>query len=204
MIVTMRSHLTLLALIVLTGCSSSPVPRTYVLSAPADPIVGVHGEAGRPVLELPTVSLPDYLDTTDILLRYGRNELKPSKTGQWGERLSVGITHALEASLERRLPGMLVVHTPLSGQPARRLLVDVGSFDVQPDGRCVLTARWTIPGQDPGTAAVAEQGTFLTMAAAGSKESLTDAAIVSAMEATVDQLADRIAISLRRGSAHPR
>jgi uncharacterized lipoprotein YmbA len=198
----MKSHLLLAALIVLTGCSSSPVPSTYVLSAPADPIAGVHSEAGRPVVELPTVSLPDYLDSTDIFLRDGRNELKSSRTGQWGERLSVGITHALETSLARRLPGVLVVHTPLSGRPDRRLLVDVEAFDVQPDGRCVLTARWTIA--DSGTAAVAERGTFLTMTAAGSKGSLTDTAVVAAMEAAVDQLADRIAVSLRRGSARPR
>lgn len=116
--------------------------------------------------------------------------------------MSVGITHALETALARRLPGVLVVHTPLSGRPDRRLLVDVEAFDVQADGRCVLTARWSIA--DSGTATAAEQGTFVTTTAAGSKGSLTDAAVVAAMEAAVDQLADRIAASLRRAPARPR
>ena len=200
----MKPHLAVAALIVLAGCSSSPVPRNYVLSVPADPIAEVRGEAGRPVVELPTVSLPDYLDTTDIWSRDGRNELKASPTGQWGERLSVGITHALMASLARRLPGVLVVHTPLSGQPARRLLIDVDAFDIQPGGRCVLTARWTVPGQHTGAVALAERGTFVTAVAAESKGELSDAAIVSAMVAAVDQLADRIAINLRPGAARPR
>jgi uncharacterized lipoprotein YmbA len=208
MTVAMKPCMALVALIGLAGCSSSPQPSTYVLSAPVDPVAGVRDEAGRPVVELPTVSLPDYLDSMDILLRDGRNELKPSATGRWGERMSVGITHALEGSLARHLPGVLVVHSALSGQPAQRLLIDVDAFDVQPDGRCVLAARWTIPGQNPGTVALAERGTFVTMAASpaatGSKELLSDAAIVSAMTAAVDQLADRIAISLRRGSTRPR
>lgn len=203
----MKSHLTLAALIILMGCSSSPLPRTYVLSAPADPVVGVHNEAGRPVVELPTVSLPDYLDSSDILLRDGRNELKASPTGHWGERLSVGVTHALEASLARRLPDVLVTHASVSGQPALRLLVDVEAFDVQPDGRCVLTARWTIPGDEGQAAAIAQRGTFVTLAgpaAPGATGPLADGAIVSAMAAAIDQLADRIAVSLRRSAPRHR
>jgi uncharacterized lipoprotein YmbA len=199
----MKSCLTLAALVILIGCSSSPLPRTYVLSAPADPVAGVHNEAGRPVVELATVSMPDYLDSSDILLRDGRNELKPSATGKWGERLSVGITHALEVSLGRRLPGILVTHTPMSGQPTRRLLVDVAAFDFQPDGRCVLTARWTVSGSDPQTVAIAEQGTFVTIAPT-SAGAFADSAVVSAMAAAVDQLADRMAVSLRRAPARPR
>jgi uncharacterized protein len=204
----MKSCLTFAAVLVLIGCSSTPVPRTYVLSTPADPVAGVHNEAGRQVVELPTVSMPDYLDSADILLRDGRNELKPSTTGKWGERLSVGITHALEVSLGRRLPGVLVTHTPFPGQPVRRLLVDVVSFDFQPDGRCVLTARWTVSANDQQTAATTEQGTFVTTApksaGAGSPAGFTDAAVVAAMTAAVDQLADRIGVSLRRGSPRPR
>jgi uncharacterized protein len=203
----MKSYLIVAASIILTGCSSTPLPHTYVLSAPADPVAGVRSEAGRPVVELPTVTLPDYLDTIDIFVRDGRNELKPSATGRWGERLSVGITHALEVSLSRRLPGFLVTHTPISGQPSRRLLVDVSAFGVQADGRCVLTARWSVSGNDSQPAAVTEQGTFVTSTAGGagdSKGALADAAVVSAMTAAVDQLADRIATSLRRPSARPK
>ncbi len=206
---TMKSRLALAALIVLAGCSSSPVPNTYVLSTPVAPVAGVRNETGRPVLELPTVALPDYLDTTDLLLRDGQNELKASTTARWGERLSVGITHALRAELARRLPGMTVVQTPLSGQATQRVLVDVDAFDVLPDGRCVLTAKWTVPGADPASPAITERGTFVTRAAvspatAGGKATLSDAAIVAAMEAAVDQLGDRIAISVRAAPARPR
>ena len=75
--------------LLLTCCGSDPVSRTYVLSPPVDPVARAVSEAGRPVLEVRRVSVPDYLDTTDIVSRDGRNELKVSSTGHWGERLSL-------------------------------------------------------------------------------------------------------------------
>ena len=33
----------------------------------------------------------------------------------------------------------------MPGQPSTSLLVNVEAFDVHPDGRCVLTARWMLP-----------------------------------------------------------
>jgi len=99
----------LAGLLMLLGCSSSPPPSVYVLSAMANPVPGAGSEAGRPVLDLKPVTLPDYLDTTDIFLRDGQNELKSSRTGRWGERLSVGIGRALSEDLTARMPGIEVV-----------------------------------------------------------------------------------------------
>ena len=93
----------------LAGCGSGPPPRVYVLGAAVNPIPGVTSEAGLPVVELKPVSLPDYLDTTDIQLRDGQNELKSSATGRWGERLSVGIAAALREDLTKQVPGIVVI-----------------------------------------------------------------------------------------------
>jgi len=68
-------------------------------------------QTGLPVVELKRVQLPDYLDTTDILERRG-NQLVPSSTGRWGERLSAGFSRALTGSLAARLPRMIVTATP--------------------------------------------------------------------------------------------
>jgi uncharacterized protein len=178
----------------LIGCASGPPSRSYVLSPPAEPVAGGSMRDGRAVVELRTVELPDYLDSSDIYVRDGRNELKSSQTGRWGERLSVGITHALAAVLAQRRPDLLVTHASLPGQSGRQLLVDVEAFDIWPDGRCVLTARWTVLGNDRRTIASSGRGTFVTTTAGG----LTDAAIVSAMAAAVTQLADRVALALGR------
>jgi hypothetical protein len=199
----MKSFMTLAAVLLLTGCAASPLPRIYVLGTPVQADPGVINEAGRPVVELPTVALPDFLDSTDIVLRNGQNELVPSTTGRWGERLSLGITHALAADLSQRLPGVLVTRSSVPGQSSVSLLVNVEAFDVHPDGQCVLAARWSIPGVTGQSPTISQQGTFVTKAATGSAR-LSDAAIVAAMVAAVDQLADRIATNLRRNLGRPK
>ena len=89
----------------LLGCGgSTPQPKIYVLGRVTDPRPVTTAETGRPVVEMKTVSVPDYLDTLDIQVRDGQNGLKPSLTGRWGERLSVGITRILADGLTRRLP----------------------------------------------------------------------------------------------------
>jgi uncharacterized lipoprotein YmbA len=191
-------------LTMLMGCGSGTPVRIFVLSPPADPLASVALEGSRPAVEMMPVSLPDYLDTTDIFLRDGRNELKASQTGRWGERLSVGIAHALAVDLRGQLPGILVAQTALSGQqPARKLLADVEAFDIQPDGHCVLIARWTILRDDGRTVQASERDTVVTVVSGSPR---TDEAVVSAMGEAVQTLSGHIAAALKRndpGSGTP-
>jgi uncharacterized lipoprotein YmbA len=99
---------------------------------------------------------------------------------------------------------VLVTHTSMAGQASASLLVNVEAFDVHPGGRCVLTARWMLPGDTGQSATISQQGTFVTQAAVSPGGALSDEAIVSAMAAAIDQLADRIASSLRRNAGRPR
>ena len=97
-------------------------------TASSDSAVSTAGAAAAPVLQLRRVLVPDYLDTTDILLRVGQHELQASHTGRWGERLSVGITHALRADLADRLPKDTVLLGPSADRSARQILVTVDSI----------------------------------------------------------------------------
>jgi uncharacterized lipoprotein YmbA len=186
----------LVPLLILASCgSSAPVPKVYVLTAPAAPVASVANEAGRPVLLLPRVSVPDYLDTTDMMIRDGQNELRVSQTGRWGERLSVGVTDALDADLQRRLPGYLLVR---SGAGARDVDVNVEAFDVRADGNCVLRVRWTVRGPDGDTVLTRQQDTIVTQAS-GTAQGVSDAAAADVMSAAIDQLAARIAPAVASG-----
>jgi uncharacterized lipoprotein YmbA len=191
-----RNAASLLALFLgVAGCSSGPPVRIFVLTPPLTPAVALTPPLRSPSgsteqLEVRRVLVPDYLDTTDILLREGRNEVKPSSTGRWGERLSEGLTHALAAELAVRLPSGSVV-LDASSKPQRQLLINVQALDLWPDGRCVLAASWSIVNRDPPRATATGSGSFDTAPAAGGFAA-GDARLVEAVARTVRKLADAI------------
>lgn len=173
------------------GCLSHREYRhTYSLDGAVDDAADTQAVGERPVIQLQRVLIPDYADTTGILLRVGVHEIHESATGRFGERLSLGVTHALRSDLASRLPLYSVVLVQPAARPAPQILVNVDAFDVRPSGRCVLVADWTLLGADRRTLLSADRGTFTT-AAAGVNAS--DAAIVAAMAEVVRHLADRIA-----------
>jgi uncharacterized lipoprotein YmbA len=150
------------------------------------------------VLQVEVVALPAYLDNTDILLRRGPHRLESVPTGHWGERLSLGLTHALAAELTDKLPRIRVVLERPESRTVRVLRVSVASFDVFPDGHCVLVAEWVIVEKAPAEASlpapVLGGGTFVTPPLAQVPPDV--AALVAAMSAAVARLADGIVATL--------
>jgi uncharacterized protein len=190
----MAARLVVIALLsLLAGCASHPSRNVYVLSSASDPIKSDAGAATAPVLQLERVLVPDYLDTTEILLRVGQHELQVSHTGRWGERLSAGIARALRADLADRLPKDTVLLGRSADSSARQLRVTVDTFDVWADGRCVLRANWSLEAENRGVVK-SGHGTFTAPVAGGATGS--DAAVVSSMANAVSQLAESIALAM--------
>jgi uncharacterized lipoprotein YmbA len=174
-----------------TGCLSYREHRhIYSLESALEAPTQAGAVAERPVMQLQRVLIPDYLDTTDILLRVGAHELQESATARFGERLSSGITDALRSDLASQLPPYTIVLAQSSHGPARQIVVNVDAFDVWPTGRSVLVADWTLLDADRRTVLSVGRGTFTTAAA---DVNPGDGAIVSVMADAVRQLADRIA-----------
>lgn len=196
----MRRRLWLLSWLVtpslIAGCAGSPASRIYVLG---DPTIGppsvvapvAVAQSGWPVIRLVPVSVPDYLDTRDILLRSGPNEVKASPTGRWAERLSVGVTRALAAALTADLPGADIVTEQPAGPPVQVIVVDVQAFTITPDRQCRLTAQWTLSSGDGDRILRSERASFVEPAADAS-----DAAIAAAMTRTIDRLATQVAAAM--------
>jgi uncharacterized protein len=185
----------LLAATLLSGCQApDPVPDTYVLGtvAPAQPAVA--SQLGQPVVWVEQAQLPDYLDTTDIVMRSDDNRVVASKTGRWGERLSVGVTRAIALALAARLPDYAVAISPPGNASSRQVRIEINSFAMRPDGNCVLSADWSIRVGDNGDPVDKERIT-LVVPVTGTG----DAALVEAMSHEVDTLAQHIALALRPG-----
>jgi uncharacterized lipoprotein YmbA len=196
-----RRSMTLVALIsvaltsVVAGCISGRALQIYVLNDATDTTVDNKAAVGRTELQLERVLVPDYLDTTSILLRAGEHELHSSASGRWGERLSLGIMHALLADLVTQLPQDRVMLARPMEKSARQILVNVDAFDVWPNGHCVLAADWTILGTDRTVVLAAGRGAFIVPSAGSGKPS--DGAIVSAMAEALRQLAENIALAVK-------
>jgi uncharacterized lipoprotein YmbA len=177
------------------ACSGGPARAIYVFEGREKSISTLTTDAGRPVVEVKPVLVPDYLDTTDILVRDGTHQLKASPTGLWGERLSVGITNAVAIDLASRMPGIVVEQDGSGQQPVSTVLISVTSFDVWPDHRCVLTASWTFLGKAQNNVRGGEQTTIVTPVG-GPPDHLADPAVVAAMSEAVHELTDRVATDL--------
>jgi uncharacterized lipoprotein YmbA len=182
------------------ACFGGPRRQIYVLTtATTVPNVAAYPTA-VPALRVEMVLLPAYLDNTEILRRLGPHRLEPVPRAHWGERLSLGVTHALAADLSAALPQYRVSLQGTESPAARLLRVEVDTFDVFPDGHCVLVAEWAIvdksgaPAPAPARAPVLGRGTFVTPPLASPHPD--DAALVGAMSAAVAQLADGVVGSL--------
>jgi uncharacterized lipoprotein YmbA len=177
-----------------TACSAGPPPRTYLLTPPLEAASLVMPAAPAGHIVIRRVLVPDYLDTTDILLRDGSSETKISATGRWGERLSQGLTHALAADLTARLPTGTIELDP--GTERRQLLIDVTALDLWPDGRCAMAATWTLIDHDAPRAVAGGSGTFESTPVGGTTD-VGDERLVEAVTRAVDQLADAISKNIQ-------
>jgi uncharacterized lipoprotein YmbA len=172
------------------GCAASPPRHIFVLGSATDTRSADAVAQTDATVQVMTVAVPDYLDSTDILRRTGPNEVVASPSGRWCERVSVGLTDALTARLTMLLPHRTIITTELP-HPATQLQVAVERFDVSPDGTCVLQARWDVLAPRGKSGSFAGRGTFGARAASGD-----DAALAAAMTQAINQLAARIAAAL--------
>jgi uncharacterized lipoprotein YmbA len=141
----------ILFLLILSGCGSSRPSRFYTLY----PIGGQEAE-NRSVpsvynisVAIGPVDIPDYLDRPQIVSRTSQNELTMSEFDRWAGSLKDDIARVLSENLTRLLSQNSVFVSPWEWGYASdyRITVDIGRFDIMPEGNVLLSARWTIIGK---------------------------------------------------------
>lgn len=182
----------LLALALMSGCAAPPV-QFYTLGAPAITQNTAALPASAPVLSVSHVTLPDYIDSQDILIRHG-DQLDRSPNGRWGSRLSQGVTDLLAAHLGQDWPGYAVTTQPLAETPALRLAVNISRLDLNSSGQGALTADWALIPSDEHLPVQRNRASFTSQGSV-----TTDSGKVALTRTLVEQLAARIAST----SPHP-
>jgi uncharacterized lipoprotein YmbA len=135
----------------LSGCGETKPSNFYLLSvlpAPEAPIGST--PSGQLALGVGPVSLPSYLDRPQLVTRASPNRLAFAEFDRWAESLKEMFPRTLAENLSALLGTDLVFVVPLRRSPKLdyQVAVDVLRFDMGTDGQAVLSARWTIFGED--------------------------------------------------------
>jgi uncharacterized lipoprotein YmbA len=166
--------------------------NTQVGAAPTGKGADAAPLGNRPiVIAVARVTIPDELDTEDIVVRDG-STLRRSRLGRWASRLSLGLTDRLTQRLAERRPDAVVTDRPLTDTPAYRILVNIARLDVTTAGVAVLEADWLVVPRDPAAPTVRDRGRFTA-----TEPGDTDQDVATLVGNALDQLARAIAINGR-------
>ena len=144
----MRLLPSLVLLLALAGCASSPETRFYSLEPRSGPSDGLALEG--PPVGVAAVELPTELQRRALVYRKGPNELDVLGTHRWAGPLDRMVRRTLAVDLAAQLGEAAVI---LPGQPKpaagmRYLVVVVREFAYGPAGVVALEARWTLLDAD--------------------------------------------------------
>ena len=173
-------------LLCLSACGTTAPKQYYLLTATA--------EAGHPssqkelLISLGPVTLPEYLDRSQIVTRRGASQLHLADDQRWAEPLKQNFTRVLAEDLSARLGAGKVNLYPARevGKLDYRVTVDVTRFDADDQGQVMLTAVWTI--HDGGRTRVVASQRFDHQLGAGAGYP----AIVAALSEVIDLLSQDI------------
>jgi len=179
---------TLLLVLALAGCGSSPKTQFIVLSQQPGPAVAA---GGRPI-DVRNVIIPGAIDRQELVRANGPNGVRIDDIYRWAGPLDQMIQTTLAADLASRLPSGMVL---MPGDPvpndAQGVALTVDRFLDEGGGRVVLVADWSLlRGSDQHV--VQRQRSHITVAAPGDGGQ----AIAAAMSRALGQLADRMASAI--------
>jgi uncharacterized lipoprotein YmbA len=159
----------------LAGCAAAPPLRVYTLAADPESSAAALAAAdpspppGAPVLEIARVTVPDEVDSRDLVLRQG-DHLERSNTARWASRLSLATTDLLTARLTLRRPDAWVTDQPQARTADYRLLVHISRLDITNTGTGTVEAVWEIVPHDACEAVTRRRTQFTMSAAVGTDE----------------------------------
>jgi hypothetical protein len=181
----------LIPALLLSACASTPPSRHYLLS-PLAMQTSTSAEAEHR-LGVGLISLPDYLNRSQLVVRGHGGRLLMRDGERWGEALEDSVRRVLGENLGRLLGVGRVVFLPAPAglTVTNRLQMEITAFDAGTDQELQLSARWSL-SQTSGTPRLHES--HIKVALRGDDASAT----VAAMNEALLQLANEIAAATSR------
>ena len=157
----------LAGVLLLAGCARTAAVSYYQLSpleAPRNE--SASGAAGKMVLGIGPVRLPEYLDRAQFVTRLSANRLQLADSHRWAEPLNKNIARVMGKTLAALLgPSHIVFHPwPSSRTADYQFLADVLHFENESDGAARMVVLWSVKDKDGGVVLPERRSSYLVPA----------------------------------------
>jgi hypothetical protein len=185
----MHKSLTVLFILLLAGCGSSPKTHFYALSV-------VPGTSGSPAavpfpVQVASVRIPPVLDRRQLVRMTSENRVQISDTERWSAFLDEMVRNVLSQDLAAQLPkGSVILPDAPPPPDTGMLVVTIAQFGPDATGAVHLNGNWALLTGGSDTPSLERDFHF----AAGSAASAD--AMAAAMSRALGQLASAMASTL--------
>jgi uncharacterized lipoprotein YmbA len=137
----------------LNGCASTTQPSKFYVLSPSPqseaPQKTSNNYTGMPIIIGP-ITLPAYLNRSQIVTLTTENELKLAEYHRWAEPIKENIARVLMERLSILLDtNQIAIHPRrFSNRSAYQITLDVIRFEAGPGDHAYLNVFWTIYGED--------------------------------------------------------
>ncbi len=191
---------TVLAMLALTGCASTPPSSFYTLSSLSD-TEGKQTLTGDLGIGLGPVSFPVFLDRPQIVTRAAGNRLTLDEFHRWGGTLQDDFMRVWSENLARLLgtSRILVLPSEVRYPLDFRITADVLAFNGTADDQALLKVRWIVFDPNLDQALVVRENSYRRPLAEPKDEN----ALITALSATLADFSQDVA-TLVQGLPKPK
>ena|SRR6185369_2820159 len=167
-----------------------PDPTQFFLLTPlavADPNASATAEL---LVGVGPITVPEYLDRTNIVRRFAPNRVAISELEWWAEPLDTSLLRVIGDNLAARMatPSVLRYPWPLLMKPTYSVAINFTRFDILSDDRVHLSAGWVVRGGQPRRTLLTRESSIQKTAAGPST-----AEAVAALSQALDDFSAEIA-----------
>jgi len=190
--------------LLLPGClgKGSNPSRYYVLHEIVEPTLDSGPDLlkeDNALLQIGPISLPRYLDRSQIVSRSSGNQVDLAEFDRWSEPLHESFTRVLAGNLGTLLPTDDILIYPNRGSADEtfyQLKMEVTRFDGRRDGEVTLEARWIVVGQR-NRKVLPQARSLYTAPVAGNDYAGYVAALNRTMEKLSREIADKVRVAVK-------
>jgi uncharacterized lipoprotein YmbA len=165
--------------LVVAGCGTSKPSQLYLLRPLRASEIGVPTTADKVALSvlIGPVTLPAYLDRTQVVTLVGDHELVSDEFIRWAEPLQENFSRVLVENLSLLLntPEVYAFDRRASTPVDFQIIIDVTRFDTVAQGDAYLTAFWRVVGKDSKVPIIKRKSVFHAAASSAGISKTLDA-----------------------------